>query len=95
MTEKEFEVQKALGLLKTYDGYVKAQSSTHYDIYEVQDVTLEGAKQQIAVIVAKLQQKSKVLLKLYFIQENDYDDTVQLLEVRRNQISGVRHNIKS
>ena len=95
MDKKEKEVQKALGLLKMYDGYVKTQGNTYYDVYEVQDVTLDGAKQQIGKIVAKLQQKSKVLLTLYFVQEYENDDTVLPLKIRRHQINGVRCNIKS
>ena len=95
ITEKEKQIQKALGLLKTYDGYVRAQGRNYYDVYEVQDVTLEGAKQQVRAIVAKLQQKSKVLLTLYFVQENNHDDTVQLLNVRRKQVSGICSNIKN
>ena len=85
MTKKEFKIQKALGLLKTYDGYVKAGSNTYYDVYTVQDVTLIGAKQQVGAIVVELQQKSKVLLTLYFVQEDIHDDSVQLLKVRRRE----------
>ncbi len=85
MNEKEKDIQEALGLLKTYDGYVKAQGNTYFDVYEVQDVTLAGAKQQIDAIVAKLQQESKVLLNIYFVQENmNDDDSVQILRVRRH-----------
>lgn len=67
MTEKEKQVQEALGLLKTYNGYVKMQGNTHYDIYEVQDVTMAGARAQLNKIVKKAQKKSKVPLKLEFI----------------------------
>jgi len=85
MTEKELEIQKALGLLKMYDGYIRKQGNTYFDVYEVEDVTLEGAKCQIGVIMSKLQQKSKILLECCFVQENTHDDTVQLLKVRRHK----------
>lgn len=67
MNEKEKEVQNALGLLKKYSGYVKAQDRIHYDVYEVQDVTMEGAKKQLNEVVEKAQRKSKGPLKLVFI----------------------------
>ena len=67
MDEKEKEVQKALGLFKTYSGYVRAQGNTHFDVYEVQDVTMDGARVQLNKIVKKAQKKSKVLLELIFI----------------------------
>lgn len=67
MTEKEKEIQLALGLFKTYNGYVRVQGSTHFDVYEVQDVTMEGASEQLNRIVKKAQKKSKVLLELIFI----------------------------
>jgi len=85
MTKKEKQIQKALGLLKMYEGYVKAQGNTYFDVYEVQDVNLDGAKRQMDAIVAELQQKSKVLLMLYFVQENMHDDSVQLLKVRKRK----------
>lgn len=87
MDDKEKQIQKALGLLKIYDGYVRASGNTYFDVYEVQDVTLDGAKQQIGAIVAKLQQKSKVPLTIYFVQENMNDDSIQLLRVRRHKCS--------
>lgn len=94
MTKKEKQIQKALGLFKMYDGYVKMQGNTYFDVYEVQDVNLAGAKRQLGEIMAKLQQKYKRLFELYFIQENDSNEILPL-SVRRNQISGIRHNIKN
>ena len=67
MTEEEKEIQKALGLFKTYNGYVRVQGNTHFDVYEVQDVTMDGAREQLNKIVEKAQKKSKVLLELIFI----------------------------
>ncbi|KKN00656.1 hypothetical protein LCGC14_1135680 [marine sediment metagenome] len=87
MNDKEKQIQDALGLLKTYDGYVRAQGNTYFDVYEVQDVTLDGAKQQIDTIVTKLQHKSKVLLRVYFVQKSFDDDSVPLLNVRRHKCS--------
>jgi hypothetical protein len=69
MDEKEKQVQKALGLFKIYNGYVKAQGHTHFDIYEVQDVTFEGAREQLYDIIKNAQKKLKVSLKLEFIIE--------------------------
>lgn len=69
MTEEEKEIQKALGLLKTYSGYVRVQGNTHFDVYEVQDVTFEGASEQLNRIVKKAQKKSKVPLELIFIMD--------------------------
>jgi len=77
MNEKEQQVQKALGLLKTYNGYVQVQGNTHYDVYEVQDVTLEGASEQLHKIIKEVQKNSKVSLKLKFIvdeMEEPYGD---------------------
>ena len=51
MTEKEKQIQDALGLLKTYTGYVKGQGITHFDVYEVQDVTMDGAREQLTKII--------------------------------------------
>jgi len=64
MDKKEKEVQKALGLFKIYEGYVKVLGTTYYEVYEVEDITLAGAKRQITEIIA--QQKS---LKLKFTRE--------------------------
>lgn len=81
MDEKEKEIQKALGLLKTYCGYVKVvyrrDASFHrYDIYEVQDVTKAGARTQLNCIMAVLHnKKSKELFTLQFVvdkAENPY-----------------------
>ncbi len=75
MDEKEKEIQEALGLLKTFSGYVQSQGSIHYDIYEVYDVTLDGANIQLDKIVEAAQKKSKVSIKLAFIidEDNEYD----------------------
>ena len=67
MTEKEKQIQKALGLFKIYEGYVQAQGSTHFDVYEVQDVNMEGARNQLNIIIEHAQKKSKILLELKFI----------------------------
>lgn len=68
MTEKEKEVQKALGLLKTYCGYVKTQGNTHYEVYEVQDVTMQGARKQLnRIIKAARHLNSNISRKLIFI----------------------------
>ncbi len=64
MTEEEKKVQDALGLLKTYCGYLyvhynnSSNSSVDefYEVYEVQDVTIEGAKVQLNKIVKKKQE---------------------------------------
>ena len=80
MTEKEKQIQDALGLLKTYCGYVKVvnrgDASFHrYDIYEVQDVTKADACAQLDCIMAVLHKKSKELLTLQFVvdkAENPY-----------------------
>ncbi len=79
MNEKEKDVQEALGLLKTYCGYVKLNASNasdkYYEIYEVQDVTVKGARKQLDEIVEKVQKKSKVSRKLKFVvdkMENPY-----------------------
>ncbi len=92
MNEEEKEIQKALGLFKKYDGYIRAQGTSYYDVYEVQDVTLKGAKLQMGKILTKLQQKSKVLLTLHFVQENVYSaedeirrDNIHLLKIRRHK----------
>ena len=77
MNEKEKEVQKALGLLKIYSGYVKVQGNRHFDVYEVQDVTKDGARRQLIKIVENAQKKSKVPLKLIMIAdetEGPYDN---------------------
>jgi len=66
MDKKEKEVQKALGLFKMYEGYVKVMGTTYYEVYEVEDITLEDAEQQIREITA--QKKS---LKLKFTQEKN------------------------
>ena len=55
MTKKELEIQKALGLLQVYDGYVKVKGSDYFDVYTVEDVTLAGATRQIAAIVANVE----------------------------------------
>ena len=67
MTEKEKQIQDALGLLKTYTGYVKGQGITHFDVYEVQDVTMDGAREQLTKIIAQAQEKLKVPLILDFV----------------------------
>ena len=61
MDDKEKEVQDALGLLKIYEGYVEVSTReySHYDVYEVQDVTLKGAETQLDKIVKAAQKKSK------------------------------------
>lgn len=82
MNKKEKEVQEALGLLKPYSGYVKAQDSMHYDVYEVQDVTMEEAKKQLNIIVEAAQKKSKVPLKLVFI----VDETEKLRDWSSSKI---------
>lgn len=79
MTKKEFEIQKALGLLNTYSGYVKVHGSDYYDIYEVQDVTKSGARKQLDKIVEVAQKKSKVYLTLEFVvdeMEYPYDPRI-------------------
>ena len=70
MTEEEKEIQKALGLFKTYSGYVQAQGNTYYDVYEVRAVSLTDARDQLYVVVKKLQKKSKMPLKLVFIADD-------------------------
>ena len=70
MTEEEKKVQKALGLFKTYSGYVQAQGNTHYDVYEVQAVSLADARELLDIVVKKLQKKSKMPLKLIFISDD-------------------------
>ena len=69
MDKKEKEIQKALGLLKTYSGYVKVQGNTYFDVYEVRDVTFEDPSEQLNRIVKKAQKKSKVPLELIFIMD--------------------------
>ena len=70
MNDEEKQIQDALGLLKTYSGYVKVQGRTHYDVYEIQDVTMDGASAQLNRIVEKAQKKSKVPLKLVMITDD-------------------------
>ena len=67
MTKKEKEIQKALGLIKTYCGYVSIHGSTHYNVYEVQDVSKKDAREQLNKIVKEAQKKAKGPLKLEFI----------------------------
>lgn len=67
MNEKEKQIQDALGLLKTYTGYVKGQGVTHFEVYEVQDVTLDGAREQLTKIITQAQKKLKVTLILDFV----------------------------
>jgi len=67
MNEEEKQIQDALGLLEMYSGYVKAQGSTHFAIYDVWDVNMAGAVKQLNRIVAKAQKKSKARLVLEFI----------------------------
>ena len=72
MNEKEKQVQDALGLLKTYCGYVIVKSSptpVYYAVYEVQDVTINSARKQLNKIVKVAQKKSTMPLKLSFVAE--------------------------
>ncbi len=67
MDKKEKEVQKALGLLKIYEGYVKVRSTPpYYEVYEVYDVNLAGAEHQIHEIII-----GKVSLSLSCVQEKN------------------------
>lgn len=70
MNEEEKEIQKALGLLKTYNGFVSVQGQDYFDVYAVRDVTEEGAREQLDRIVKVAQKKSKVLLELKFIADD-------------------------
>lgn len=69
MNDQEKEIQRALGLLKTYSGYVKARgsNSSHYDVYEVEDVTKTGAREQLNTIVANAQKRSIAHLELIMV----------------------------
>ena len=73
MDKKEKAVQKALGLFNTYCGYVIVRSSvtapTYYAVYEVQDVTINGARKQLNKIVKVAQKKSTMPLELSFVAE--------------------------
>jgi len=70
MDKKEFEIQKALGLLKTYDGYISGKNS-YYEVYTVVDVSLAGAKRQMNTILKRLQKNSKEHLSVYLVTESD------------------------
>ncbi len=68
MNEKEKEIQKALGLLRKYSGYVKVSGKARrYDVYEVQDVTIKGAREQLHKIIKAAQKKSKEHFELEFV----------------------------
>lgn len=54
MDEKEEKIQRALGLLRTYEGYIKVSGYTHHNIYEVTDTTLSRAHVQLNRIVTQL-----------------------------------------
>lgn len=73
MNNKEIQIQQALGLFKKYSGYVQAQGSTHYDIYEVRDVTMEGAIKQLYRIMSIAQKDFKAPLELAFIVDETKD----------------------
>ena len=66
MDKKEKEVQKALGLFKIYEGYTKVLGTTYYEVYEVEDITLAGAEQQINIMI-----EHKKSLSLRFIREKN------------------------
>ena len=67
MDKKEKEIQKALGLLNTYSGTTIVSGYAYPDTYEVQDVTVTGARKQLLKMIKRARKKLKVPLELEFI----------------------------
>jgi len=44
ISHKEFKIQKALGLIHTYEGYVKQEGAKHYSVFQVDAFSYKHAK---------------------------------------------------
>ena len=89
ISKKEIEIQRALGHLKTYCGYVKeASASTQYfDVYEVEDVTKEGATEQVEEMRIRAAAEVNISLTLEFVVEENNPRHVQSHSKERVQQS--------
>lgn len=67
MTEKEKQIQNALGLLNTYSGTTSVSGYAYPSTYKVQDVTLVGARKQLLEMIKRARKKLEVPLELELI----------------------------
>ena len=57
---EEFLLQKSLGLVSEYNGYIKRKGDTYYSIYTLCAISQESASEQLKRIAEGLTQKTGI-----------------------------------
>jgi len=71
MDKKEEKIQRALGLFRKYEGYIRMNGYTHHAIYERNATTIRQAHDQFNGIVHRLNKRADVHASLHMIIDKD------------------------